>query len=351
MNKIITLAIMMIVTLGFSQSNMNIFKHDGNVLHIPLTDIDSVTYSSLLYAPVLTTTTASNITLTRCTTGGKITDDGGSTIIQKGVCYSTNPNPTIIDHTTINTGTGIGTFAVTLSDLISGTTYYARAFAYNDMGVSYGNQISFTTVSIATCDPTVSDVDGNVYNVVTIGTQCWTKENLKTAHYNDGTNITTGLDSLQWRDSIAAGAYAYYNNDIANNSIYGKLYNWFAVNTGKLCPDGWHVPSDSEWITLVNYLGGDYQGEKIKDTSSLWYPSPNVTNTNSSGFSALPGGMRQLDSQDLYLGFEANFWSSTDPYHGYFYFAAYCYVNNNIIINVSNDAVKQNGYSVRCMKN
>jgi uncharacterized protein (TIGR02145 family) len=103
---------------------------------------------------------------------------------------------------------------------------------------------------------TVKDIDGNVYKTVTIGKQVWMAENLKTAKYNDGKTIPLVTDNTEW-SNLSAPAYCWYNNDIANKEVYGALYNWYTVNTNKVCPKGWHIPIDAEWTTLTTYLGGE----------------------------------------------------------------------------------------------
>jgi uncharacterized protein (TIGR02145 family) len=156
------------------------------------------------------------------------------------------------------------------------------------------------------------DIDGNVYKTVMIGTQVWMADNLKVTKYNNGTEIPNIKDGVQWA-AATAGAYCLYNNDIGNKSTYGILYNWHAVNTRKLCPTGWHVPDDAEWITLENYLiasgynyDGTTTGSKIAKSlaaTTSWAPTTAtgaVGNTdfplyrNKSGFSALPGGYRGM---------------------------------------------------------
>jgi uncharacterized protein (TIGR02145 family) len=155
----------------------------------------------------------------------------------------------------------------------------------------------------------IKDGDGNIYTTVKIGTQNWLKENLKTTKYNDGTSIPLVTLSSDWK-SLTTPAYCYYDNDAANKDIYGALYNWYAVNTGKLCPKGFHVPTQDEWRSLRSFLGTD-PGGKMKSTT-LWN-APNTGATNSSGFTALPGG-RRTDSDDaLFInkGTMGHFWSST----------------------------------------
>lgn len=158
------------------------------------------------------------------------------------------------------------------------------------------------------------DIDGNLYHTIKIGTQTWMVENLKTTRYNDGTIISNGLDNAAWRDAVV-GAYCIYDNNVANNTTYGKLYNWYAVNTGKLAPTGWHVPTDAEWTTLTTYLGGEtVAGGKLKSTSNLW-SAPNTGATNSSGFTILPAGLRNFaDGKFYYIGMFTEFWSSTYTY-------------------------------------
>ena len=155
---------------------------------------------------------------------------------------------------------------------------------------------------------TVTDIDGNVYHTVSIGSQCWTVENLKTSKYNDGTSIPTGLSDIIWA-ADTLGAFAIWNNDTANNTIYGKLYNWFAVKTGKLNIKGWHVPDTTERSTLRNFTGGPLSGGKLKSLSSLWALG-NVGASNSTGFTALPSAMRQQAGGFASLSYEGDFWTT-----------------------------------------
>ena len=194
----------------------------------------------------------------------------------------------------------------------------------------------------------MSDIDGNTYKTILIGTQTWMAENLKTSKYRNGTAITTGLTDAAWYNATT-GAYAIYNNDPVNNTTYGKLYNWYAVaDSRNLCPTGWHVPSDAEWTTLDNYLGGSYgAGGKLKSTSTLW-TAPNTGATNESGFSGLPGGNRYYNGD--YVDFRGSgfWWSSTEYsttvawYHNLYYYgdgyALRYYFNKHF------------GCSVRCLK-
>ena len=210
--------------------------------------------------------------------------------------------------------------------------------------------------------PTVKDFDGNEYNTVQIGTQCWTKENLRVTTYRNGDIIpldesggTTGYGTGQTWLSRTTGARTVYGHNAANLATYGYLYNWFAVADSKgLCPKGWHVPSDSEWTTLTTYLRGEsVAGGKMKSTSG-WEES-NIGATNASGFSALPGGLRDSDGIFFVIRLSAYFWSATE---NDFYNAWYRLLHNSFG-SLSRDyssrssslkSGKQNGFSVRCLR-
>jgi uncharacterized protein (TIGR02145 family) len=193
----------------------------------------------------------------------------------------------------------------------------------------------------------ITDKDGNVYTSVTIGTQVWMKENLKTTKYNDGTAIPLVTNNTEWGNLTTPG-YCWYNNDAtANKATYGALYNWYAVNTGKLCPTGWHVPSDSEWTILITFLGENDAGRKLKEIGNSHWESPNDA-TNETGFTALPGGYRLYDGNFNYLE-SWGFWLSSTEYS----------TENAIQVNMNCrlsflgiDYFGKNwGFSVRCLKN
>ena len=205
---------------------------------------------------------------------------------------------------------------------------------------------------------TVIDIDGNVYHTDTIGTQVWMVGNLKTTHYNDGTAIPLVKDSTSWANDTTPG-YCYYNNDSAKyENPYGVLYNGYAVNTGKLAPAGWHVPTDSEWNVLITYLGGKgVAGGELKEASiGHWLP-PNTGATNVTGFSALPGGSRNNFSGYLsYTGIgSTGYWWSAMVL-GAPYTCFYLNDNNDTVYQSSNysyigyPSVLNNGFSVRCVK-
>jgi len=195
---------------------------------------------------------------------------------------------------------------------------------------------------------TVTDADGNGYHSVTIGTQVWMVENLRTTKYNDGTAIPLVTDGSVWSTDTTA-AYCWYNNDEATyKSVYGALYNWFAVNSGKLSPAGWHVPTDAEWHTLITYLGDSTSsGGKLKQAGTAHWVSPNTGATNSNGFTALPGGSHYTNGLFYYNGKYGWYWSSTESssteaWHEYMVY------NSSAIVRTSGSKII--GFSVRCVK-
>jgi uncharacterized protein (TIGR02145 family) len=289
----------------------------------------------------VTTNTVTSITSTTATSGGNVTSDGGAAISARGVCWSTSTNPLATGSHTSN-GTGEGVFTSLIIGLTPNTLYYVRAYATNSAGTAYGNQNSFTT-SI-----TITDIDGNIYNTVQIGTQLWMKENLKTTRYNDNTVIPNVTDDATW-GGLSTGAYCWYNNEAPTyKNIYGGLYNWYAVNTGKLCPTSWHVPTDAEWTILTTFLGGEsVAGGKLKETGTAHWTSPNTGATNETGFTALPGGYRYYLGA---FGSIANFgyWWSTSEYNAtYAWFRYFRYDGDNVIIL---NWQKGTGFSIRCLR-
>lgn len=162
---------------------------------------------------------------------------------------------------------------------------------------------------------TVTDIDGNIYNTVTIGTQVWMKENLKVTHYRNGVSIPNVKNGATWGAQTTGARCYFYNDSTVNGQIYGCLYNWYVVDdSSKLCPIGWHVPSDVEFTTLITYLGGDsVAGGKLKETDTMHWYSPNIGATNETGFTALPGGWRGANVNSWFnnIGMDGSWWSSS----------------------------------------
>ena len=226
----------------------------------------------------------------------------------------------------------------------------STTFPYSPTPISLPQ--SFTVVTGIPCPATVSDVDGNVYDVIDIVGQCWMEENLKVEHYNNGDAIPTGLSDAVWAATHldSTGAFAVYNNLAFHKVIYGLLYNHYAVKDPRgLCPTGWSAGTDTEWTDLRAYLGGvDEAGARAKAIGTLsagtgYWQDPNTGATNSSGFTALPGGLRSNLGNYAYKGYRAHFWSTneTGRYREVYHDAEDMRVER---------ASRVTGMSVRCVK-
>jgi len=310
--------------------------------------------------PVLTTTEISNITSTTAISGGNITSEGGEPIIARGVCWSIFSNPKIdyaksyFQYST--DGSGPGVFTSYLTGLYPNTHYFVRAYATNNKGVTvYGDEITFNTENGAIGEiifnpdctySSMTDIEGNVYKTIKIGTQIWMAENLKTTKYNDGTSIPL-VGDCYWRNLTTPG-YCWYNNDsIIYKKLYGAIYNWFTINTGKLAPAGWHVPSEEEWTKLITYLGGEeVAGGKMKESGITHWSIPNESATNESGFTALPSGERYYsDCTFISLCYSASYWGITKDGGTYS-----CFLGNETSGCCSVSPYQQNGCAVRLVK-
>jgi uncharacterized protein (TIGR02145 family) len=210
------------------------------------------------------------------------------------------------------------------------------------------------------CKKTVMDIEGNLYHTVKIGTQVWMVENLKTTKYRNGDPIPNVTDDVKWSnlghdswpDFSGEGAYCNYKNNSCKESAYGRLYNWYAVNDSrKIAPMGWHVPTDAEWETLIEYLGGEeLVSGRLKETGTKHWEDPNTGATNETGFTALPGGYRDNDGSfnDIGQGFGGYWWSSTEGNTGSAWYRKMSYDYG--YVSRSYDR-KKDGFSVRCIKN
>jgi len=245
----------------------------------------------------LTTTAGTSITAISAISGGNITSDGNGAVTARGVCWATTATPMLGVGNFTTDATGTGSFVSTIGGLTGGTVYYIRAYATNTAGTAYGNQQTILTK--------LADDDGNTYNTVVIGTQIWMAENLKTTKYFGGAAITRVSLDATWATLTTPG-YDWFGDDVAAKPVYGALYNWFAVNGGNLCPTGWKVPADIDYRTLETFLGIPSDtvalygwrgtvgrvGEKLKNTTGWDLVVNGVNGTNTSGFTALPGGYR-----------------------------------------------------------
>jgi uncharacterized protein (TIGR02145 family) len=304
--------------------------------------------------PSLSTILPFAITSTTAKCGGNIINPNGAAIAARGVCWSTSVNPSIALSTKTSDALLRQTFSSSITELTPNTTYYVRSYATNSEGTAYGNEFSFTTPE------TVTDLDGNVYNTVVIGTQTWMLENLKTTKYNDGSAIPNITDKAAWV-ALTTPAYCWYNN---NTNTFGALYNWYTVNTDKLAPAGWHVPADFDWSTLGKYMNangynsdgtnyGDRYAKSLAANTS-WYADisgigGDLTTNNRSGFTALPGGYRGTSGTFYHILDYGRWWTSTEvattPTNAW---DIDMYYNTLDVTSVSWD--KHYGYSVRCLK-
>ena len=222
----------------------------------------------------------------------------------------------------------------------------------NDFEGWNGQWVSLTGSSGPTGSGMVTDIDGNQYLTVTIGTQTWMRENLRTTRYRNGDPIPEVLLNSDWA-ALASGAWSWYAHDPEKDMPYGKLYNWYAVNDGRgLCPTGWHEPTDAEWTILTTYLGGEgVAGGRMKTTGTIeagtgYWSDPNTSATNESGFTGLPGGNRNFNGPFFSLGLFGNWWSSTESGANAWY--RYLFYLNDDVYRFNFD--KRLGFSVRCLR-
>lgn len=297
--------------------------------------------------PTVITTDISDITYNSATSGGIVELDGGAEVVARGVVWGLSQDPLLekCEGFTDN-GTGTGSFTSNLTGIAkSGTVYYVRAYAENSAGVSYGENVKFKTY-----DGIVADIDKNIYNTVIIGGQEWMAENLKTTALNDETVITEAFES--W-ETATYPAYSWYgNNQGAYKDAFGALYNFYSVATGKLCPDGWRVPTQADWSELIEYVGGqEVAAGKLKSLS--YWIDPNEGAVDEYRFSALPGGFRNGASGDETAGdfmhlYEAGAWWAYYYIYGSgarTYLMAYTAEFIGITASTA-----ESGLSVRCLK-
>ncbi len=314
--------------------------------------------------PVLTTLVVSEITQTTATSGGNISSDGGTPITTRGMCWSTEQTPTISDNKKI-AETSLSNYPCSIVGLSANTTYYVRAFATNSNGPGYGNTMVFTTEQGGSSGIFTDFRDNNVYRFVTIGNQVWMAENLKylpkvSRPYSYSTTsphyYVYGYDGTNVNEAKATNSY----------KTYGVLYNWPAAmrkNTSStanpsgvqgVCPIGWHLPSDTEWTQLTDYLGGEtVAGGKLKATGTLeagtglWH-DPNNGATNETDFTALPSGYCDCYRHSFWeIGYYTYWWSSTEDHTESAWYRGVYYNYGPIL---KNTCGKEFGDPVRCVR-
>jgi uncharacterized protein (TIGR02145 family) len=312
----------------------------GQMLIISPSGIPSWETAPRTTLPTVTLTGLSRISPFSIDFTAEISSDGGSPITARGIVFGTQSDPTFINQT-LGFGENAGSFEGTITALLPQTAYYVRAFATNDAGTRYSNQQMAITTLVA------SDVDGNTYPSIKIGSQIWFSTNLNVTKYQNMDNIDQLATNELWQGA-AAGAWSFANNSAENENPYGKLYNWFAVSDmRKLCPEGWKIPSDEDWTILTDYLGGlDVAGGKLKATGISFWSIPNAWANNMSYFSALPGGYRDETGNFVGLGYYGLWWSATP--NGENAWSRYLFNEFNYVSR--ENYPKHQGLSVRCLK-
>lgn len=290
--------------------------------------------------PVLTTYSVIDLTPASATCGGDITDDKGDDVTARGVCWSTDEMPKTTGTKTTD-GSGSGLFYSTITGLTPNTSYWVRAYASNVFGTAYGKAVSFKTPEI------VTDVDGNTYTSVALGTQVWLDKNLVVFHYRNGDPIPSVFDKHTWSIMIS-GACCQYEYMDENRRQYGLLYNGYAVNDPRgLAPEGWHVATAEDWNVLTEWAGGKYEAAaSLKEPGTTHWQEPNFVKFDK-GFGALPGGICDNAGTFSLTGITGFWWSSTGTNPG----LTWCYQMNNAYNDVGTAEFQfVFGMSVRCVK-
>ena len=298
------------------------------------------------------TSAASGVTSVISYTGGNGGTHNGQVVTSTGVTGLT----ATLQAGVFASGIGSLTYSITGTSTSSGIASFAINIGGKTCVLTRKvDGINFTSIGtpVGSFQSNVSDNDGNSYKTVQIGTQVWMAENLKTSKYSDGTTIPNITDNTQL-SNLTTGAWAYYNNDAANNAKYGKLYNWYAVSpttngNKNVCPTGWHVPTDAEWTVLTDYLGGEnVAGGKLKEVDTTNWISPNTESTNASLFTGLPGGSRYFYGYYYNdVGSYGYWWSSTESSIGSAWYRYLHYYSEPAYRNYNS---KQYGFSVRCLR-
>jgi uncharacterized protein (TIGR02145 family) len=308
---------------------------------------NEISFTTNFALPTVNTLIIGNITGNSAVSGGEVINDGGSPIMQRGICWSILPNPTLLDSFT-NDGNGIGVFNSTLNNLNPNTLYYIRSYASNIAGTSYGNEINFSTSMYFT--GLGVNYDGYNYgSIILPNGQEWFTENLRTTIYSNGDpipNDTIGYANGSLWSNLSSGAWINYQNDIQYENTYGKLYCGYAVNDSRnVCPSGWHVPSENDWNTFVIYVepsADTTTGIYNQSNNGIKFISTSLGGNNASGFDVNYGGF-----YSVIQGWNPNvakFWTSTNYNNGM--------RNRSISINgISNGGQPlTSGHSIRCIK-
>jgi uncharacterized protein (TIGR02145 family) len=294
------------------------------------------------------------ISSSTATVGFKIESKGGSKILDCGIYIGLSANPEttgtklLVASDTPTVAIDTGTFVFQVNGLIAGTQFYMKAYAKNSKGDGLSDQVTFTAPA------KIKDYDNNAYETVTIVNQMWMAENLKATHFQNGDPLGTTTVSTFDISGESTPKYQWsYNGDDGTAAVFGKLYTYYAIiDSGKICPSGWHVPTDADWMTLENTLGGyTIAGSSLKESGNAHWLSPyNIDATNVSCFKALPGGYRNSTSGANGFSFIGNYgywWSSTEGD------ASNAWIRSLFVQSAQlsrNSFSKKGGASIRCLK-
>lgn len=348
---------------------------DGGELLLPLADVDSVTYSpgGEEGSPLLATQGVEEVTPWTAVCGGFVAAEGVATVTGRGICWGTDPLPTIADAT-VAAGDGTGDFSATITGLAPGTIYFARAYATNAVGTAYGNMVSFTTaVDDFVCGESFVDPrDGNVYNTVLMGNQCWMGRDLR---YLPAVfpPLAGSIPEPRYYVHGYSGTSVEVAMQESTYNTYGVLYNWAAAMDGATttnavpsgvqgaCPAGWHLPSDDEWKLLEIHLGMDpveadgvnYRGtneaSKMAGSFGLWTNGQlrNDPEFGTSGLDFRPSGARIPNGTFIALNGGSRWWSTTQTDGANVRIRLFSFVNSRVS---RNSLDKASGFPVRCVK-
>ena len=330
------------------------FNGNQNPIQTIITNNSRATASFVDGVPILLTYEPENIEPYRVQIRGQIIDNRGAQIISRGICYSTNQNPTT-DNNYLQIQGNNNNFQVEISGLEQNTVYYVRTCVLSVFDITgltsyhYGNEVIAPTTSlIVTQGEGLTDIVGNNYKTVIIRNQEWMAENLKTTRYNNGDPIPNLTSNQIWA-TTNIGAWSSYDNQESNSNNFGHLYNWFAASDQRnICPIGWRVPAKHDWEVLLEYLGGNsVSGGRLKLTGTEFWEQPNMGATNESGFSAKAAGIRYDDGRYSYLKKYTYWWTNTQATS----IAAWRSGIQNSMSSDFGDGVMRDGYSIRCMRN
>ena len=302
----------------------------------------TMSFTTLGQSPAANIAAATNITTSSAKLNGIVNANFLSTIVTFEYGTTTGYGNTITSIQSPIAGNSNINVSAEITGLNPETTYHTRIIATNSIGTIYSSDMTFTTGGF------VTDIDGNIYHTVIIGPQVWMVENLKTTKYRNGINIPNITDDISWYN-LETGAYCDHGNIPSNSDLYGRLYNWYVViDSRNICPTGWHVPSDDEWSLLITYLGGSYvAGGKLKEIGTTHWRDPNTGADNSSGFTALPGGLRTFDGLFKNINSAGYWWSSTKNPSELVWTQSMNFSSSYVR---RYDEIDRSGFSIRCIK-